>query len=184
MKSSKPCCKKAQSVPEANNILPSRWSEHLYVELPRADIALFKFILEACDNLAYFSVLDKYRAVIRLTFARETRKAVEECLASAASTVTIRRCYYIREYAMKDNKGLYYYPNPASKQERMYVRMNDGAIEFRLWNSQNPEIWERHGWLDMSIIQRAAAMQQQRGGKAPLEIYDLDSAKFLLKNEK
>ncbi len=84
---------------------------------------------------------------------------------------------------MKDDKGLYYYPNPASKHERMYVRDNEGSIEFRLWSSRSPEIWERHGWLDMSIIQRAAALQKERGGKAPLEIYDLDSATFLLKNE-
>ncbi|MGX9365169.1 hypothetical protein ACTVJH_03920 [Desulfoplanes sp. PS50] len=85
---------------------------------------------------------------------------------------------------MKDDKGLYYYPNPSSKQERMYVRENDGAIEFRLWSSRSPEVWDRHGWLDMDIIQRAAEMQKQRGNKAPTEIYDLDSAKFLLKNEK
>jgi hypothetical protein len=36
----------------------------------------------------------------------------------------------------------------------------------------------------MDIIQRAAEMQKQRGNKAPTEIYDLDSARFLLKNEK
>ena len=83
---------------------------------------------------------------------------------------------------MKDDRGLYYYPNASSKEERMYVRKNDGTIEFRLWSSRSPEVWERHGWLDMSIIQRAAEMQKQRGGKPPVEIYDLDSATFLLKN--
>ncbi len=85
---------------------------------------------------------------------------------------------------MRDDKGLYYYPNVSSKQERMYVRENDGVIEFRLWSQRSPEVWERHGWLDLDIIQRAAAMQKERGGTVPLEIYDIESAKFLIKNEK
>ncbi len=122
MKSSKPFCKKAQSIPEANNILPPRWSDHLYVELPRADIALFKFILEACDNLAYFSVLDKYRALIRLTFARETRKAVEECLASVASTVTIRRCFSLPRADHEESP----YNGNHDKETSQYHPQHDG----------------------------------------------------------
>ncbi|WP_462325185.1 hypothetical protein [Desulfoplanes sp.] len=85
---------------------------------------------------------------------------------------------------MKDDKGIYYYPDPSSKQERMYIRDNDGVIEFRLWSGRSPEVWDRHGWLDMDIIQRAAQMQKDRGGKTPMEIYDLDTATFLLKDEK
>ena len=85
---------------------------------------------------------------------------------------------------MKDTKGLYYYPNVSSKKERMYVRENEGTIEFRLWSQRSPEVWERHGWLDMDIIQRASAMQKARGNKAPVEIYDIESARFLIKNDK
>jgi hypothetical protein len=65
------------------------------VELDRADIAMFKFILESCDNLAYFSVLDKYRAMIRLSFAPEARKTVERLIESLKDVVGIRTWFHI-----------------------------------------------------------------------------------------
>jgi hypothetical protein len=74
---------------------PPTWSDHIYVELARADIALFKFILESCDNLAYLSVLDKYRAMIRLTFAPEARKTVESLLESLNGVLDLRACFHI-----------------------------------------------------------------------------------------
>jgi hypothetical protein len=83
---------------------------------------------------------------------------------------------------MRDHKGLYYYPNPANKKERMYVRENDGVIEFRLWNQDHPEIWEKHGWLDMDIIRRAARMYKGKGDN-PLKLYDLDIARALLREK-
>ena len=64
----------------------------------------------------------------------------------------------------------------------MYVRENDGMIEFRLWNQDHPEIWERHGWLDMDIIRRAARMYKGKGDN-PLKLYDLDIARVLLREK-
>lgn len=82
-----------------------------------------------------------------------------------------------------DNKdGLFYYPYPKNKRIRMYVRNNDGVIEFRLNNVDHPEIWEGHGWLDMDIIKRGAKMFAERGGQTdPIQIYDLETARYLLK---
>ncbi|GAU07934.1 DUF4911 domain-containing protein [Desulfoplanes formicivorans] len=74
---------------------PRCWSAHLYVELPRTDIALFKFILESCDNLAYLSVLDKYRALVRITFAEDMRETVVSLVQSLEDTVAIRSCFSI-----------------------------------------------------------------------------------------
>ena len=74
---------------------PRTWSAHLYVELARTDIALFKFILESCDNLAYLSVLDKYRALVRITFAEDMRETVISLMQSMEDTVTIRHCFSI-----------------------------------------------------------------------------------------
>lgn len=83
---------------------------------------------------------------------------------------------------MQDKDGVFYYPYPHNKRIRMYVREQDGSIEFRLHNADHPEIWERHGWLDMDIIRRGAQMFEERAGQGdPTRIYDLDTARYLLR---
>ncbi|MGE4299011.1 MAG: hypothetical protein AB7E47_13370 [Desulfovibrionaceae bacterium] len=85
---------------------------------------------------------------------------------------------------MKDERGNYYYPNPAQKRTRMYVRKNFGVIEFRLYSPDNPEIWERHGWLAMDVVRAAAALAVKEGkGDAALALYDERVAVALLRDE-
>lgn len=84
---------------------------------------------------------------------------------------------------MQDKNGIFYYPNPKNKRIRMYVRDANGTIEFRLDNADYPEIWERHGWLDMDIIKRGAQMfKQERNAETdPTALYDFQLASYLLK---
>jgi hypothetical protein len=85
---------------------------------------------------------------------------------------------------MKDTLGIYYYPNPTEKRVRMYVRVSFGQVEFRLWNSDHAEIWERHDWIPYPDIEAAAEEYRKRGsGVDPLELYDLNVAKRLLADE-
>ena len=85
---------------------------------------------------------------------------------------------------MKDSNGLYYYPNPAEKRVRMYVRHRFGQMEFRLWNQEHPEIWERHDWIPYDAIEEAAAEYRKRkAGVDPLELYDLHVAQRLWADE-
>jgi len=85
---------------------------------------------------------------------------------------------------MKDEQGAYYYPNPAEKRVRMYVRERYGDVEFRLWNQEHSEIWERHDWLPYDAIEEAAREYAKRGsGADPLEMYDINVAKRLLADE-
>ncbi len=70
--------------------IPPAWSDHLYVEIDRADIAIFKFILESYDNLAYLSVLDKYRALVRLTFSPDAQTTIRALLDTLGDELTIR----------------------------------------------------------------------------------------------
>jgi hypothetical protein len=80
---------------------------------------------------------------------------------------------------MKDERGLYYYPFPANKRVRMYVRQLMGEPEFRMWSQDDGKMWEQHGWMPYSAIQQAKAMY--KGGPFdPDRAYDLVAAKALL----
>ncbi|MFW5735105.1 MAG: hypothetical protein ACOCWR_08605 [Oceanidesulfovibrio sp.] len=84
---------------------------------------------------------------------------------------------------MHDDKGHYYYPNPADKTVRMYVRENPdapGEVEFRLHSAQNPEIWERHPWLSRDVAAQAAKMYD-KPDRDPLALYDQGVARALLR---
>ncbi len=83
---------------------------------------------------------------------------------------------------MQDERGYYYYPNPAQQDTRGYVRTGQGGdIEFRLWNRHEPRIWNEHGWLPLGVIKEAAERYSDREpDKNPLLLYDEQVARSLL----
>lgn len=85
---------------------------------------------------------------------------------------------------MKDDKGLYYFPFPFNKNVRMYVRESDGDICFRLWNSEDPELWIAHGWTPYEAIEQASTMYKRRNDFDPKSAYDMNMAMALLKEER
>lgn len=66
---------------------PSLESRVLYAEVPRSRIALYRFLLEGYDNLAIMSVVDRYRAVIKLRFTPDAQATLRELLASQGARV-------------------------------------------------------------------------------------------------
>ncbi|MDY6838511.1 MAG: hypothetical protein SWH78_11100 [Thermodesulfobacteriota bacterium] len=82
---------------------------------------------------------------------------------------------------MKDDRGLYYYPFPQNKRVRMYVREIEGNILFRLWNTDDPALWDEHGWVPYDAIKQAAAMHNHKKFD-PNQAYDINVAKMLLKD--
>lgn len=87
---------------------------------------------------------------------------------------------------MKDERGIYYFPSLQDRSLRMYVRRNEdnGQVEFRMYNADHPQVWERHGWLPHEVITKAAAMFRERGSdRNPAALYDLDVAEKLLSEE-
>lgn len=87
---------------------------------------------------------------------------------------------------MKDERGIYYYPVLQNKKRRMYVRRNGDDIEFRMWDSDDPTVWEDHHWLSIAVIKKAAEIYTSHPtytGRSPLHLYDMDIAKQLLKDE-
>lgn len=86
---------------------------------------------------------------------------------------------------MKDDLGLYYHPSMQDHDTRMYVREEDGLIQFRLWNAAHPEVWEKHQWLPFDVIEAASELFRERSpDRNPLALYDLAIARRLLQDDK
>ncbi|MFO7929915.1 MAG: hypothetical protein ACQETG_01645 [Thermodesulfobacteriota bacterium] len=83
---------------------------------------------------------------------------------------------------MKDERGLYYFPFPQNKKVRMYVRQSGETFEFRMWNADDPAMWEQHGWVSWEAIEQAAAMYSGKDFD-PRQAYDLRLARALIKED-
>lgn len=66
---------------------PETRSRTFYAEVPRAQIALYRFLLEGYDNLAVMSVVDRFRAVIRLRCTSHAEKTLQELLAAQGARI-------------------------------------------------------------------------------------------------
>lgn len=85
---------------------------------------------------------------------------------------------------MRDDRGLYYYPNPADPRSRVYVRQGENGIEFRLWHAEHPMVWDKHAWVPQAVLEQAAAAYREMGaGANPMALYDIAVARVLLKEE-
>lgn len=69
---------------------PETGSRILYAEVPRHQIALYRFLLEGYDNLAVMSVIDRYRAVIRLRFLPDAERTLRGLLLSQGARLIER----------------------------------------------------------------------------------------------
>ena len=69
-------------------LLPApRWSDHAYVRIARRDIALFRFLLEAEDNIGYMSVLDCHAAILKVVFSPHQEREMRACLETMRQSV-------------------------------------------------------------------------------------------------
>lgn len=68
---------------------PERYSANLIIMLRPSDIAMFRFLLEAYENLAFFTVLDKRQAIIKLIFAGESKNEVMKVLEIIKKSVPL-----------------------------------------------------------------------------------------------
>ncbi len=80
---------------------------------------------------------------------------------------------------MKDERGLFYYPFPGNKRVRMYVRRGPMGIEFCMWNQDDPQMWEEHGWVPYDAIVEAQSMYEG-GPFDPTKAYDMKIAQALI----
>lgn len=69
---------------------PERSSRVLYAQIPRSQIAIYRFLIEAYDNLAIMSVVDRFRAVIKLRFLPDAERTLRSLLISQGAKVIER----------------------------------------------------------------------------------------------
>lgn len=64
-------------------------SSLLLARIAPQDVAMFRFLLEAQDNLAIFTVLERNTALLKIMFAPEFRGEVEKALEAIGQTVPL-----------------------------------------------------------------------------------------------
>lgn len=68
---------------------PPRRSRRLLLRLAPEHVALFRFLLEACDNCAYFTVLERRTALIKLVFSPQAERAARRALAEISLSLPL-----------------------------------------------------------------------------------------------
>lgn len=72
---------------------PAHQSERIYVRVPREKIALFRFLLEASDNLAVFTVADRFGCVLMLRYSPHQQAELNYFLREIDYLVPVERVY-------------------------------------------------------------------------------------------
>lgn len=73
--------------------MPPEYSQRVYVHLDRKDIGLFKFLLEAWDNLAYLTVIDKYKAVVQVVYGYGFEQEMRDFLDRAGREIFLQAVF-------------------------------------------------------------------------------------------
>ncbi len=66
---------------------PAQYSSCVYIEISPSEVGMFRFLLEAYDNLALFTVLDKYKAILKVFYSPHEEKEVHARLKDMQSIV-------------------------------------------------------------------------------------------------
>ena len=64
----------------------------------------------------------------------------------------------------------------------MYVKRDSGEVSFRLWNQDDPKMWEEHGWVPHEAILAAGKLYDGKKFN-PNDAYDIGLATALIEKE-
>jgi hypothetical protein len=65
-------------------------SGRIYLRIAPRDVAMFRFLLEAEDNLGYMSVLDRWRALLKVTYSPHQSRRVRACLRTMREILSFK----------------------------------------------------------------------------------------------
>lgn len=64
-------------------------SAKMLVRMAPRDVAMFRFLLEAYDNLAFFTVLERKTALLKLVFSGDDAESVAQALEQIGQAVPL-----------------------------------------------------------------------------------------------
>ncbi|CCO23326.1 DUF4911 domain-containing protein [Maridesulfovibrio hydrothermalis] len=77
---------------------PPAQSSRIYIQIAPSDIAIFRFLMEAMDNLALFTVTDRFKGILLLRFSPHQKREFFEFMDG-----------------LKEEIDITYLPNPDKK---------------------------------------------------------------------
>ncbi|MGL1861203.1 MAG: DUF4911 domain-containing protein [Pseudodesulfovibrio sp.] len=69
---------------------PSR-SERMYIRIAPSKIGLFRFLLEAHDNLGLFTVTNKFKGILQLRFSPHQRREMMKFLKGVKTEMDVEK---------------------------------------------------------------------------------------------
>lgn len=64
-------------------------SAAIYIRIPPHEIGMFRFLLEAYENLALATTIDRHMAILKVRFARESRTRLDRAILDIGRTIPI-----------------------------------------------------------------------------------------------
>ncbi|SDK56996.1 protein of unknown function [Maridesulfovibrio ferrireducens] len=69
---------------------PPKYSSRIYVQMAPSDIAIFRFFLEAMENLALFTVADRFKGVLMLRYSAHQEREFFEFMDDLKEEIDIK----------------------------------------------------------------------------------------------
>ncbi len=66
---------------------PASYSSSVYIKIAPSEVGMFRFLLEAYENLALFTVLDKFQAILKVFYSPHQEKEALERLEDMQSII-------------------------------------------------------------------------------------------------
>ncbi len=68
---------------------PATQSGHLLVRVIPSQVGMFRFLLEAYEHIAYFSVINRQEALLKIVFSPHREKATRQALEEIGTSMQV-----------------------------------------------------------------------------------------------